>query len=727
MLLNELEKDLQECLLDEKEEKVHILFDKLLKNKSYKLLQILLSQFSTITNFKYYQAEVLYNLQEYEKAYDLYYEMNEYKKSMKCVSKSKIIKDRYSFYPKNIIENLKNKNTFGKKITLVMTTCKRFALFEKTINSFLNCCLDIDLIGDWFCVDDNSSFEDREKMINLYPFITFYFKDADEKGHPESLNIILERMTTPYFFLLEDDWCFFQQKNYLTLLLEILSNNDIIGQMLINRNYSETETRCELITGIKAFSTSTNNNFEYYIQEHYTNEEEKIKYFSKYGNISNSGYWGHFSLRPGLHKLSVYKQLGCFSLNSNHFEMEFCERYARNYITAFLPSVYCVHTGKLTNETNNNKPNAYFLNDEQQFTEKKVLKPEREIIVGNFKLRQKFSLFYINLDKRTDKNEKFLNQDQLVFRKILNHDLIRISGIDGKLLKKENRQLQQIFDNSHYKNQSGAVGCALTHIQLYINLINESDEESAYIILEDDAVLCKNFELYFNKLLKKLPNNYDILYFGHHNKIPQEKGVEKKDLIFQLKLAINSTKSLAYSYGGTFGYIISKNGARKLLNYINKNSMIACVDTMAQYACDEMNTYYCEPNLVYSVMNDVSSDINIYDKTYNLYMSVEERVNMELEYFKKNGIECLEIPVEDFLTGLEKHFKKNRVILIKICFKDNIVILEKLKTLKNYYTFENSVIFIYNNCVGEFYKDRLKIDNVYNITNSIEYIFVEQV
>ena len=49
-------------------------------------------------------------------------------------------------------------------ITLSITTCKRFDLFEKTMNSFLHCCKDLHLINRWLCVDDNSSDQDRLKM-----------------------------------------------------------------------------------------------------------------------------------------------------------------------------------------------------------------------------------------------------------------------------------------------------------------------------------------------------------------------------------------------------------------------------------------------------------------------------------------------------------------------------------------------------------------------------------
>ena len=51
---------------------------------------------------------------------------------------------------------------YGTDCFLSFTTCKRLDLFE-TVNSLLLYCKDIDLANYFFCVDDNSSFEDREK------------------------------------------------------------------------------------------------------------------------------------------------------------------------------------------------------------------------------------------------------------------------------------------------------------------------------------------------------------------------------------------------------------------------------------------------------------------------------------------------------------------------------------------------------------------------------------
>ena len=112
------------------------------------------------------------------------------------------IKDVYSIWEK-VFEIVRPQLTAYKlyehinksdvKIFLSITTCKRLDLFQQTINSLLNHCLDISLVDYWYCVDDNSSMEDRIKMKKLYPWIEFYDKTESEKAHRKSMNLIYEK------------------------------------------------------------------------------------------------------------------------------------------------------------------------------------------------------------------------------------------------------------------------------------------------------------------------------------------------------------------------------------------------------------------------------------------------------------------------------------------------------------------------------------------------------
>jgi len=150
------------------------------------------------------------------------------------------------------------------------------------MNSFLSCCKDIDKIDTWFCVDDNSSEEDRSKMKELYPFFNFYWKTPEEKGHPRSMNIIRDFIKTEFVLHMEDDWKFIERRNYISDCMSVLAENNKYGQCLINRNYAETGKDIATIGG-KFNITKTG--VRYFIHEHTSTKEQSDEFRKKYGAI----------------------------------------------------------------------------------------------------------------------------------------------------------------------------------------------------------------------------------------------------------------------------------------------------------------------------------------------------------------------------------------------------------------------------------------------------------
>jgi hypothetical protein len=182
------------------------------------------------------------------------------------------VENDWNYYNSALVAKLCNRRKRPVKlITFTMTTCKRFELFTQTMNTFLNCCTDIDLIDEWYCIDDSSSEEDRRRMCTMYPFVTFLLKNRDQKGHPQSMNIIRDMVNTPYLFHLEDDWKFFEQRPFISELLEVLGQDRNFGQVLINKNYSEIAS--DVILGGEFKQTNTG--LRYYVHEYVTTDEEK--------------------------------------------------------------------------------------------------------------------------------------------------------------------------------------------------------------------------------------------------------------------------------------------------------------------------------------------------------------------------------------------------------------------------------------------------------------------
>ena len=458
-------------------------------------------------------------------------------------------------------------------ITLTVTTCKRYDLFSQTIDSFLSCCTDHDQIDRWICVDDNSSAEDRLLMRKKYPFFEFYFKTTEEKGHAKSMNIIRRVVKSPYIFHMEDDWQFIRRYPFVGALMEVLWDSEAraknVRQCLINKNYGERPEDLQILGGIFA---STPGNTRYYVHEWTFDDNSRALWHQKNGNGPSCSYWPHFSLRPSLFFKDVIDDVGIFDEYNGHFEHEYALRYAnREFKSAFLEGISSVHIGKLTNDTEG--INAYKLNGVVQFSP------------------QKIPAYVVNLKKRDDRRTKM----ETAVRGINSFSFQFYEAVDGASVNISSPRLYSLFQKNDYNFRTGIIGCAISHIELYLKLINSRDK--MWGIFEDDIFFSSDFDGRVADLLNIMRGkNWDLIYLGHHSK---ESAYEN---IMPVRVARREySESIHSSLGGTFGYLITREGAKKLLEFINEyGGMIHGIDTMQQKSSDRLRIYYTQPQLIES-------------------------------------------------------------------------------------------------------------------------------
>jgi hypothetical protein len=202
---------------------------------------------------------------------------------------------------------------------------------------------------------------DRKKMMKMYPFFNFYFKNSGEKGHRQSMNIIWNKLNElkPRFYLhLEDDWLFINKCNYITDSVSFLERyeSDGIHQILFNKNYAEVINGFNLVGGKLVDEDNNDNNIKLHIKDE--------------ANLcgSNCAYWPHFSFRPSIIRTNAVLTLGNFDSPNTFFERDYADNYFNlGYTSAYFNEVNCIHIGKLTSETQEDKKNAYQLNNEEQF------------------------------------------------------------------------------------------------------------------------------------------------------------------------------------------------------------------------------------------------------------------------------------------------------------------------------------------------------------------------
>ena len=488
-------------------------------------------------------------------------------------------------YNSKVIKKIKEKveHTEQKQVNIFLsfTTCKRFDLFQQTINSLINNCTDIDKIDYWFCVDDNSSEQDRQYMQKLYPWINYYMKKSEEKGHRESMNIIfnkLEELKPDYWIHLEDDFLFYDKMNYIgdsiQLLTELKDQN--VNQILFNRNYGET-IKCYNILG-HLTPVKQANKLEYVLHDY------------KHGQFpySNCHYWPHYSFRPSLIRVDTILQLGNYNSPNQFFEMDYAHKWTSSgYKSAFFNKLTNKHIGRLTSERNDSsKPNAYTLNEERQFS-------LTEMVVVQQPSNK--SIQIVNLKRRVDRKEQTI--------KVLNDAQIDpqsyefIEATDGQSLE-PTKELARLFKDNDFGSRRGFIGCALSHYNLWKQLTTDPTNDY-YVIMEDDFSLCTQFkEKYLSMEGHGLFKKEELLFLGYHMYSGEREKV--KDL-YNNNTSIIGIAPLNKSLyiGATFMYSINKIGASKLLNYIEQNGIKHGIDYLIKI-CPELQSREMRPQLAFS-------------------------------------------------------------------------------------------------------------------------------
>lgn len=642
--------------------------------------------------------------------------------------------DKYNYYNKDLIDkivkNLKTKQ--NKKITFTITTCKRYDLFEKTMNSFINCCLDIMMIDEFIGIDDNSSEDDRQKMKVLYPFMKWINKKPEEKGHLNSMNMIIDIVKTEYLLHMEDDWLFYEQTELIKPALEILNqekiiqidnipddqniNKKIIKQVLFNRNYTEIKERDTM----GGYLCKTSTGLPYVIHEHYNSVIDTEKYINtvKKYNGGTCVYWPHYSFRPSILKTDIFKILGKYNKDSSFFERDYANKYYdHGFVSCFLNKVICRHIGKLTFE---NGDNAYTLNKVAQFD--KQTNDISDDIRSNddftIDRESKYKMLCLNLERRSDRKDKMIQ----TFKNssIDNYEFYK--AIDGSKLELT-KEIYDLFKGNDFGNRKNVIGCALSHYNIWKELVNS--DYDYYIVFEDDIELTSNFKKKLDMVLQNMSKNYNDLvmlgYIMYNNKRKEVYNLYNRDTT-----DIKITKLNRDLYiGGTFSYLISKNGARNMIKYIEQNGIKHGIDYLFKIN-NQLNEFETQPSIVFSewcvdINSPIDSDIQKNYDSFNFDdISDDFIIKNDWTFYKNldapgNDIKFVGIkPINELLKIA--NFDQNCVAFNTLGFLKYEADTTKLIT--NQYVQGDHGIYIKKDVINKQKNDVIRVKLLCNWTNS---------
>ena len=289
----------------------------------------------------------------------------------------------------------------------------------------------------------------------------------------------------------------------------------------------------------------------------------------------------------------------------------------------------------------------------------------------------------INLKKSTD---RWNNVNQLM--KKYNIKVNRFEAIYGKELDynyiKDNTSIACNYLLCNY----GIIGCALSHINLWQQLINDNNNDN-YIIIEDDFldIDIKNLDN-LTKYITKNNLDFDMIRLIcissflckslNNDKIFITNDLYLKKSIFSLSAC---------------GYIISKNGAIKLINEIKKHKINYHIDfSISAYNIlnKNMKIYNTNKNLI-TLNNELTINSTISKKYRTILFYI-------LEKFKLYNLNWyLNVPVLTLFRKFEINVYFFLLIIILLINNKN-----KHKTSKiliNLFIFFEICIIIYYNII----------------------------
>jgi hypothetical protein len=104
---------------------------------------------------------------------------------------------------------------------------------EHTLNSFLNCCLDVSRVGRFLVLDAGVSAQDRATLVERYGFLEFCPSGPDD-GPSAHLAHIRTQLHEPFWRHLGAGWRFFAPENFITRLTAVLQAEAHVFQVGIN-------------------------------------------------------------------------------------------------------------------------------------------------------------------------------------------------------------------------------------------------------------------------------------------------------------------------------------------------------------------------------------------------------------------------------------------------------------------------------------------------------------
>lgn len=204
--------------------------------------------------------------------------------------------------------------------------------------------------------------------------------------------------------------------------------------------------------------------------------------------------------------------------------------------------------------------------------------------------------FVINLDRRKDRMDKLYTHNPE-----LKDRAIRLSAFEGKHIQMS-PAIARLFKPHDFFWKKPILGCALSHLQLWWQLLHEKPEINSYLIMEDDVKLQPGWEEKWSKAAAYIPEDADVVYLGGILP-PNRQGfnmIKEKVNDYFSRVGTNNffgqTPPNRYFHWCNYAYRLTRKGAEKILQILEeRDGYWTSADHMVCNRVDRLNHYFLDP------------------------------------------------------------------------------------------------------------------------------------
>lgn len=210
-------------------------------------------------------------------------------------------------------------------------------------------------------------------------------------------------------------------------------------------------------------------------------------------------------------------------------------------------------------------------------------------------------MYYINLERRTDRNMHFINE--CTHQELPMDKVFRVNAIDGTIYPFSMDECN-LFKRANFLNLPSVnilkiMGNQLSHYYTLYDIVQNNYKYC--IILQDDAIFIPNFKKYINELTSNIPDDAEIVNIGLH-KVADCNYSESWDFNTTTNDVDKISKEVVNPYickmkpdmnPCSLAYIVTFQGALNMIAYFNETGFKKATD-------HNFNEYLIEKDIFYS-------------------------------------------------------------------------------------------------------------------------------